>query len=143
MGIREKRQGKTAGSFGEWQLTRVTPQPIRQKTGKPSPKPKKPLPKRSAKKLAYLASPARKEGLEHMGMVSALPCLICGSRPVEVHHMPDPRSDFRTIALCPPHHRREFGPGAFHYSPKAFMAIHGDAEELLRKTAEAIARQSR
>ncbi len=38
----------------------------------------------------------------------------------------------RVLALCPRHHRREFGPGSFHYSPKAFYALHGSSEELLR-----------
>lgn len=45
--------------------------------------------------------------------------------------MPDPRSDLRVIPLCPAHHRREFGPGAFHYSPRAFYDLHGTADQLL------------
>jgi hypothetical protein len=39
----------------------------------------------------------------------------------------------RVIALCPRHHRREFGPGAFHYSPRAFYEAHGSADELLAR----------
>jgi hypothetical protein len=52
---------------------------------------------------------------------------------VEVHHLPDPRDDFRVIPLCPPHHRREFGPGAYHYSRKAFNVAHGSDDELLAR----------
>jgi hypothetical protein len=74
-----------------------------------------------------------------MGRVAEMGCYVCGARPVEVHHFPDPRSDFRIVALCPPHHRREFGPGAFHYSPKAFYAMHGTAEIILSRVAIALA----
>jgi len=105
--------------------------PLGQKAPKPPKGPRKPLPPRSAKRIAYLASEARVEGLAHMGHVAKLGCLICGAHPVEVHHMPDPRSDMRVIPLCPKHHRREFGPGAYHYSPRAFHELHGSAEWLL------------
>jgi len=101
---------------------------------------RKPIPKQSSKRKAYLASDARVDGLAHMGKVAALPCLVCGSRPVEVHHLPDPRSDMRVIPLCPPHHRREFGPGAYHYSSKAFHEAHGTADELLARVDALIAK---
>lgn len=94
------------------------------------------MPKRSRKRIAYLASPERAEGLRHMARVAQLGCLVCGARPVEVHHMPDPRSDMRVIALCPRHHRTEYGPGAFHFSKRAFYAEHGSADELLASVAE-------
>jgi hypothetical protein len=97
--------------------------------------PRKPLPKVSAKRAAYLRSDARKQGLEHMARVAQLPCLVCGARPVEVHHMPDPRSDMRVIPLCPRHHRREYGPGAFHYIARAFYELHGSADDLLARVA--------
>ncbi len=41
-------------------------------------------------------------------------------------------------ACCPPHHRREYGPGAFHYSPRAFYALHGDSKLLLAKVEDAL-----
>ena len=113
--------------------------PLGPKTGKPPKKPRKPLPKISAKRKAYLASDARKVGKAHMAAVAQLPCLVCGSWPVEVHHLPDPRSDMRVIPLCPMHHRREFGPGAFHYSPKAFYAAHGGPDQLLARVADMLA----
>lgn len=95
---------------------------------------KTPLKKRSPKRAAYLASPERKAAEARMGKVAQLPCLVCGAWPVEVHHLPHPRDDLRTVALCPPHHRREFGPQAYHYSRKAFNAKHGADEELLART---------
>ncbi len=66
-----------------------------------------------------------------MAMVAQLPCLVCGAWPVEVHHEGFPRSDMRCLPLCPRHHRREFGPGAYHYSPGAFYALHGSSQQLL------------
>lgn len=102
---------------------------------KPEKQPKaarKPIPKQSQKRKAYMASAERKAGVIHMGLVARLPCLVCGARPVEVHHCPDPRTDMRVLPLCPRHHRREFGSGAYHYSPRAFRELHGTDEALLK-----------
>jgi hypothetical protein len=107
--------------------------PIGLKTGKAPKKPRKPIPKRSRKREAYMRSAARVEGLAHMERVAQEGCIVCGARPVEVHHEGKPRSDMNVLPLCPPHHRREFGPGAYHYSPKAFYALHGSSEELLAR----------
>ena len=106
-----------------------------QKSAKQPNGPRKPLPKTSAKRKAYLASDDRQRAKLHMSEVARLPCLVCGAWPVEVHHLPDPRDDFRVIPLCPSHHRREFGPGAYHYSRKAFNAAHGSDEDLLARVA--------
>lgn len=95
--------------------------------------PRKAIPKQSAKRKAYMASQDRVDGLEHMGRVAEMPCLVCGSRPVEAHHATKPRDDMKVLPLCPPHHRREFGPGALHYSPNAFYAAHGTVDELLAR----------
>lgn len=105
------------------------------KRGKPL-QAKKPMRKRSHKRASYMNSQARQDGLAHMGRVKALPCLVCGARPVDVHHLPHPRDDLRTIALCPFHHRTEYGPQAYHYSRRNFNARHGSDEELLAKTLE-------
>jgi hypothetical protein len=70
-----------------------------------------------------------------MAKVKTLPCLVCGAYGVEVHHETKPRSSFKVLPLCPPHHRREFGPGAYHYSPSAFYALHGSSGELLARVA--------
>lgn len=93
----------------------------------------------SKKRAAYLASPERAKGLEHMGRVAHLPCLVCGRFGVEVHHATVPHDDFMVLPLCPRHHRREFGPGALHYSKKAFYAAHGDLKFLLAKVADMLA----
>lgn len=67
------------------------------------------------------------------------PCLVCGVHGVEVHHEGKPRSDMRVLPLCPGHHRREYGPGAYHYSPRAFYEEHGDSKFLLAKVADMLA----
>ena len=70
-----------------------------------------------------------------MARVAGLSCVVCGAYAVEVHHEGKPRNDMNALPLCPPHHRREYGPGAYHYSPKAFYAMHGSSEELLAMVA--------
>lgn len=112
--------------------------PLGQKQPKPPKKLRKRLPKLSAKRKAYLASPEREEGKAHMARVAELPCLVCGSWLIEVHHLPDPRSDMRVIPLCPQHHRREYGAGAYHYSRRAFNDMHGSDDELLARVAAMI-----
>lgn len=98
-------------------------------------KPHKPIPRISAKKRAHKAAEKELGALEHMEWVKGLPCLVCGGYGVEVHHEGKPRSDFNVLPLCPQHHRREYGPGAYHYSPKAFYALHGSSAELLARVA--------
>ena len=107
--------------------------PLGPKAGKPPKKARKPLPKQSKRRKAYLASDARKHGLERMERLHQCPCLICGAWGIEVHHLPDPRDDMRTIALCPRHHRREYGPDAYHYARRAFNDLHGSDDELLAR----------
>ena len=95
----------------------------------------KPMRKRSPKRAAYMASQARQDAFAHMGRVKGLPCIVCGAAPPsEAHHLPHPRDDMRTIPLCPPHHRTEYGPQAYHYSRRNFNARHGSDDELLAKT---------
>ena len=110
--------------------------PLGQKTGKTGPKPRKPIPKASPKKRAHKAAERALGAFEHMAWVKGLPCMVCGCYGVEVHHEAKPRSDFNVLPLCPPHHRREYGPGAYHYSPKAFYAAHGSSAELLARVAK-------
>lgn len=88
----------------------------------------------SAKKRTHKAAEKAGGAWEHMARVKALPCLVCGSQPVEVHHLPDPRSDFRVVPLCHFHHRTEYGPQAYHYSRRNFNERHGSDEELLAMT---------
>jgi hypothetical protein len=114
--------------------------PLGPKAPKQPKGPRKPIPRQSAKKRAHKAAEKAAGAWEHMQAVKALPCLVCGAYGVEVHHEAKPRSDFNVLPLCPPHHRREFGPGAFHYSPRAFYAAHGTSEELLGKVSAMLAR---
>lgn len=110
--------------------------PIGLKTGKPAKRPRKPIPRMSAKKRAHKAKERALGASEHMAWVKGLPCLVCGCYGVEVHHEGKPRSGFNVLPLCPPHHRREYGPGAYHYSPRAFYARHGSSAELLARVAK-------
>ncbi len=113
--------------------------PLGPKTGKAGPKPKRPIPRRSLKRKAYMSSAARRKAERHMAAVAQLGCLVCGRWPVEVHHATIPHDDMRVLPLCPPHHRREFGPGAYHYSPSAFCEAHGSIEDLLLAVARLVA----
>lgn len=107
--------------------------PLGLKQQKPERAKKKGLPRVSKRRAAYLGSPEREAGKTHMGKVAQLRCLVCGAWPVEVHHEGKPRSDMNCLPLCPRHHRREFGLEAYHYSPKAFYAAHGNSKDLLEK----------
>ena len=111
-----------------------------QKAPKQPAKARKPVPKVSAKRKAYMRSQARVDGVAHMGRVAQLPCLVCGCYGVEVHHMQNPRSDLRVVPLCPQHHRREYGPGAYHYSRRNFNALHGSDDELLARVDDLLKR---
>jgi hypothetical protein len=115
--------------------------PLGLKEPKPPKKARKPIARMSKKRKAYMESPERLAGLAHMGRVVQMGCIVCGARPVEVHHATKPRDDFKVLPLCPPHHRREFGPGAYHYSPKAFIAKYGDIKTLLAVVADMLAGQ--
>ena len=117
--------------------------PLGLKEPPPPKKPRKPIPRESKKRKAYLASPEREDGKAHMAKVAMHGCIVpdCGAWPVEVHHEGKPRSDMRVLPICAKHHRREFGPGAYHYSPKAFYAAHGDSKFLLAKVADQLAKQ--
>lgn len=110
-----------------------------QKPGKPPKKPRRAIPKQSARKKAHKAAEKAAGSWEHMAAVKAMPCLVCGAYGVEVHHEGKPRSDFNVLPLCPEHHRREFGPGAYHYAPQAFYALHGSSAELLARVAAMLA----
>ena len=106
-----------------------------QKAQKKLAKPGKPLARVSTKKRAKKATEAAQGAREHMARIAAMPCLVCGAWPVELHHEGRPRSDWHVLPLCPRHHRREYGDGSYHYSPRAFYALHGSSAELLARYA--------
>lgn len=114
-------------------------EPLGQKAGTPKATKRKTMRRISRKRAAYLASDERKAGKAHMANVAMLHCLVCGAWPVEVHHEGSPRSDMRVLPLCPRHHRREFGPGAYHYSKRAFYDLHGSSDALLARVDQLLA----
>ena len=67
---------------------------------------KTPLKPVSAKRKAHKASAEGRAGKAHMAAVAQLPCVICGARPVQVHHVIHGRygtrkaPDTDTIPLC-------------------------------------------
>lgn len=80
-----------------------------------------------------------------MGAVKQLPCAICGTPgPNDAHHCQSGRfgkakaSDFDVIPLCPPCHRHEYGPGAYHYSKRAWEAVHGPDTGYIERTREMV-----
>ena len=78
----------------------------------------------------------------HMDRVAQLPCMVCGSAPVEIHHiregqgMSQRASNWLTVPLCPSCHR---GPNGIH-GDKSMMRIHKLEElDLLALTIKAMA----
>lgn len=76
---------------------------------------------------------------QHMGRVAELSCCICGTWPVEVHHVLEGRipgrraPDWLTIPLCPDCHRGREG---IHGS-KAMLKVTKKTElQLLAETLE-------
>lgn len=88
--------------------------------------------------------PARgtKSAKDHMARVAALPCVLCGYWPVEVHHCISGRfgqskaSDFETIPLCYADHR---GPQGIHASKREWEARNGFDHEFLPVVADMLA----
>ena len=77
----------------------------------------------------------------HMDRVAQLPCMVCGSAPVEIHHiregqgMSQRASNWLTVPLCPSCHR---GPNGIH-GDKSMMRIHKLEElDLLALTIKAV-----
>ena len=105
-------------------------------------KPRKPMPRKSKKRIAQHASPEGKNGLSHMGAVRSLPCIGCGTtRNVKAHHCKDkPPKDMEwiyevipygcksgptdTIPLCDPGCHKDSGYG-YHDNRPEFHRRHG------------------
>jgi hypothetical protein len=86
-----------------------------------------PLPRKSSIKPKRKAK--QPGAREWMAKVAQLPCVICGARPVEVHHIIHDRysaarsSDFQVVPLCLQHHR--IGPDAIHNGKQAWLEKYG------------------
>jgi len=120
---------------------------------KPMPRATKPMPRRSAKRIAYLASDEGKAGLAHMARVRALPCIICAewgmrqTTPTEAHHCIHGRystrkaPDTATIPLCVEHHRESADPAkvALHAEPSRWKRLHGADHDWLPKIHDMLA----
>lgn len=84
-----------------------------------------------------------REGKAHMARVAQLPCVICGRRPVQVHHVFHGRygqrkaTDFETIPLCPEHH--QVGPYAIHNDKAGWLDRWGADHSYLAVVADALA----
>ena len=69
--------------------------------------------KKIDKSALAISEPKRVRSKAHLRFVATMPCVVCGMRPVEVHHLKhlQPRarglkvSDEFTVPLCPEHHR--------------------------------------
>lgn len=108
----------------------------------------------SDKRRAYRASDEGKAGIEHMGRVRALPCIIChefGMRqnsPTEAHHVKSGRygsrkeSDFDTLPLCHSHHNKlRPYPGdeakvGFHNAQATWEGLYGEDHEYLDRVRD-------
>lgn len=90
------------------------------------------------------AKPSKAAGKAHMARVAGLPCVLCGSHPVEVHHCISGRygqrkaSDFDTIPLCYPCHR---GPEGIHANKAAWEERNGLDTDFLPVVADMLAGQ--
>ena len=79
-----------------------------------------------------------------MGLVAALPCAVCGGRPVQVHHIREGQGaaqraqDTLTIPLCWEHHLG--GSGIHGLGKRGFYARYKrDELDLLADTIERLA----
>jgi hypothetical protein len=80
-------------------------------------------------------------GKRHLSRVHDIPCVLCGSMPVEAHHIRDGQgmsqraTDWMAVALCADCHR---GPLGIH-GDRTMMRIHKVSElDLVAKTLEAL-----
>ena len=92
------------------------------------------LPRRSAKRKAYMASQARVDGVAHMLAVKAMSCICCGHPPPSsAHHVNGdgkPRNDMRVLPLCWECHQ---GQNGYHNAKAAWVANHGPDYGLLAR----------
>lgn len=86
-----------------------------------------------------IRAPSKAEGRRHMERVAGCPCVICGARPVQVHHVIHDRYsqrrswDTQTIPLCPMHHDE------LHADKAAWRGKYGADYEFLPVVADMIA----
>lgn len=80
-----------------------------------------------------VGAPATAEERRHLAYVASLPCVVCGRRPVQVHHVSATvhggritRSHMRVTPLCFRHHKIEGGKKSVEaLSHRGFYLEHG------------------
>ena len=93
-----------------------------------------------------LKEPKAKKNPAHLARVATLACVICGARPVHVHHCISGRysqrksPDIETIPLCWNHHQ---GPEGIHQDKAAWEALHGPDTRYLPVVARLLASPAR
>lgn len=121
-------------------MSRLAPQtPVYQKTGKAGPKPRKPLPRVSAKRKAYQASSHGRYWSKYVAALHNAPCIICESHglpqnsPTQAHHPIMGRfsssrvHDKLSLPVCEGHHQGliDTSQVAIHREPDRFKALFG------------------
>lgn len=77
----------------------------------------------------------------YMDKVASLPCSVCGTRPVELHHLREGRgmsqraSNYLVVPLCPECHRGSLG---FHGDKTRMRILKLDELDLLARTIEVL-----
>ena len=91
-----------------------------------------------------LKQPKAKKNPAYLARVAKLACVICGARPVHVHHVISGRYSQRkapdedTISLCHFHH---LGQGGIHTNKAAWEDQHGPDTSYLHVVARMLADQ--
>ena len=107
---------------------------------------KRPKPRRKSAAASRI-KPRRVSDPAHLARVAALPCIVCGAQPVEVHHiratvgMGQRASDLETLPLCHSCHRTGGAGVAFHAGPREWERLHGTERELLALILERLKTQ--
>lgn len=117
--------------------------PLGQKGQSKPKKASKPIRKVSEKKAAYRASAEGKSGLEYIGKVKQLPCVICEApAPSDAHHCFHGRygsrkvDDFSVIPLCKACHQD--GPNAIHRGKQSWLMRNGPDYGYIEQTRELV-----
>lgn len=88
--------------------------------------------------MEYPKPPPRQKDPGWLGLLAQLPCVVCGSHPVVLHHVimgryAQRRSDDRdAIPLCPDCHHE------LHKSPEGWRERHGPDHDFLTLTRLAV-----
>jgi len=130
------------------------PMGLRDLDATPEPKPRKPMPRKSEKRIAYEKSPEGQAILIYMGYVKQLPCCICDAFGMipdgssDAHHPIHGRFSSRkapgqnVIPVCPGHHQGLWGSDkiAIHAEPSKWKRLYGPDTDYIAVTQDKVAR---